>query len=151
MDSLDKIVPQAPQPDVEPDPSINPEAIVEAPGEYGSASMALTDDEPAKDVGGEVGRKAPRWNGWQIAGFVAGGVAVAAGIAAVVYARSRQAQPETRLKKLGRQIGLDRSDLSRPRADYSDMIRSGIERSRDQFDKAPLIKSAREKISAFFR
>ncbi len=133
MDSLDKIVPQAPQPDFEPDQSINPEAAIEAPEDredYDNVSMAFTDDEPARDVGGEVGRKTPRWNGWQIAGIVAGGLAVAAGIAAAVYVRSRQGRP---------------GELS-----HSDKIKSGLGRSGNAFDKAPLVKSAREKVSAFF-
>ena len=132
MDSLDKIVPQAPQPDAEMDH----DAVVDAPEDYDRADMIAVDDQPARDVGGEVGRKAPRFNAWQIAGFVAGGVAVAAGIAAVVYMRARQRQDGAKISKSG--------------LDYADRIRSGLEQSRDRFNKAPLVRSAREKVSGLF-
>lgn len=161
MDSLDKIVPQAPQPNTD----IDRDMIVDAPEAYDRADMAPwesakdsardpgrdpgRDDEPAKDVGGEVGRKA-RFSPWQIAGFVAGGVAVAAGVAAIVYMRARQSRSDVQLQKLGHEARLDRRDLSRPVLGYADQIRSGIERSRDHIARTPIVKSAREKVSAFF-
>jgi len=157
MDTLDKIVPQAPQPDTD----IDRDMIVDAPEAYDRAEMATwesakdsgrdpgRDAEPAKDVGGEVGRKA-RFSPWQIAGFLAGGVAVAAGVAAIVYMRTRQSRSVVQLEKLGNKARLDRLDLTRPALGYAEQIRSGFKRSRENLARTPLVNSAREKVSAFF-
>ena len=47
------------------------------------------DDEPAPDVGGEVGKTPRLLTAWQITGLIAGGVVLAAGIAGAIYLRSR--------------------------------------------------------------
>jgi hypothetical protein len=43
------------------------------------------DDEPAPDVGGEVGKTPRLLTAWQITGLVFGGIAIAAGIAGAIY------------------------------------------------------------------
>lgn len=83
-----KVVPQAPQP--VPDAATPPDVYTwssDQPQDRSDASAApfvLTpdeeDDEPAPDVGGEVGKTPRLLTAWQITGLVVGGLAVVAGV-----------------------------------------------------------------------
>lgn len=88
-----KVVPQAPQPTPE---EAKPQTEVYAWTPRRNEEVEpffLTgeeeDDEPAPDVGGEVGKTPRLLTAWQITGLVVGGLAIAAGIA-VYMARSRR-------------------------------------------------------------
>lgn len=87
----DKVVPQAPQP-VSPAPEADVYAWTPRRAQE-SAPFFLVgeeDDEPAPDVGGEVGKTPRLLTAWQITGLVFGGIAIAAGIAGAIYlARKR--------------------------------------------------------------
>ncbi len=54
-----------------------------------AAPFVLTDeeddDEPAPDVGGEVGKTPRLLTAWQITGLVLAGMAIAAGVAGAIY------------------------------------------------------------------
>lgn len=155
MDARDKTLPRGPQETAGPDPSHNPDAILDNPGlelekdvtthfippAGDSASLAFTDEEPADDVGGEVGRK-PLLDkrGWQIVGAVAGGVAVVAGVAAVIYARQRQT-PKSRIERFAHKAGLNKFSFSRRAMGYG----HELDRARDRLSH--LDQKAREQIS----
>ncbi len=138
MDTREKILPRGPQETAGPDPSINPDAISDNPGideatrsisglDYESPrTLAFKDDEPAADVGQEVGKKPLLTREqWQIVGAIAGGVAVA-GIAGILYARSRR--PESRVERFAHKIGLSKFNLSKPAYGY----RKQVEHARDR-------------------
>lgn len=89
----DKVVPQAPQP--ASSPGAEADVYTWSPRRsQDTAPFVLTgeedDDEPAPDVGGEVGKTPHLLTAWQITGLVMGGLAIAAGIVSAVYlARTR--------------------------------------------------------------
>ncbi len=132
MDTREKILPRGPQETSGPNPSINPDAIADNPGiddaagsitglDYDSPhSLSFKDDEPAGDVGPEVGKKPLLTREqWQIVGAIAGGVVVA-GIAGALYARSRR--PESRIERLAHRIGLNKFNLSKPAYGYRKQV-----------------------------
>lgn len=91
--STDRVVPQAPQPapspaPVEPDPYAWTTRQPQQQAPFFLTGDEDEDDEPAPDVGGEVGKTPRLLTAWQITGLVVGGLAVAAGM--VYLARSRQ-------------------------------------------------------------
>ncbi len=85
----DTVMPQAPQP-VTPEPQADVYAWSPR-REPEPAPFVLTgdesEDEPAPDVGGEVGKTPRLLTAWQITGLVLGGIALAA---AVVYLARRR-------------------------------------------------------------
>jgi hypothetical protein len=166
MDTREKILPRGPQETAGPDPSLNPDAISDNPGiddatrsisglDYESPrSLAFTDDEPAADVGQEVGKKPLLTREqWQIVGAIAGGVAVA-GIAGILYARSRR--PESRVERFAHKIGLSKFNLSKPAYGYSKQVDHARERLHHYEGKAReqlshLEELARDRLSRMDR
>lgn len=138
MDTREKILPRGPQETSGPNPSINPDAIADNPGiddatgsisglDYDSPhTLSFKDEEPAQDVGPEIGKKPLLTREqWQIVGAIAGGVAVA-GIAGILYARSRR--PESRIERFAHRIGLNKFNLSKPAYGY----RKQVDHARDR-------------------
>lgn len=139
MDTREKILPRGPQETVGPDPSLNPDAIADNPGiddatrsisglDYESPrTLSFKDDEPAADVGQEVGKKLALISReqWQIIGAIAGGVAVA-GIAGILYARSRR--PVSRVERFAHKVGLNKFDLSKPAYGYGKQVKQARDR-----------------------
>ncbi len=101
MDTLDRLIPREAETPadrdlgVNRDAEFNPDAVVDDPGGKGS---------PLPDTyldGGDEIESRPRFSAWQIAGAVAGGiavVAVVAGLTGVAYWRVRESQRMQRLK-----------------------------------------------------
>lgn len=166
MDTREKILPRGPQETSGPNPSINPDAIADNPGiddatrsisglDYDSPhSLAFKADEPAADVGPEVGKKPLiSREQWQIVGAIAGGVVVA-GIAGALYARSRR--PESRIERFAHRIGLNKFNLSKPAYGYSKQVDHARDRlhhyegkAREQM--AHLEELARDRLSRMER
>jgi hypothetical protein len=166
MDTREKTLPRGPQETAGPDPSVNPDAIVDNPGiddatgsisglDYDSPrTLAFKDDEPAGDVGPEVGKKPLLTREqWQIVGVIAGGVAVA-GIAGILYARSRR--PESRIERFAHRIGLNKFNLSKPAYGYGKQVKQARDRlhhyegkAREQM--AHLEELARDRLSRMER
>lgn len=117
MDTQDKIVPQAPQPETKAAKPKPAESLAWSSEDLASDSPLIRDtaidgedlDEPVEDVGGEVGK--PRLSTWQIAGIVAGGVAVVAAAGGYAYWRAQQNKPKTRFERFKHRLGLDKIDL----------------------------------------
>ena len=101
MDPLDRLIPREAETPADRDLGVNrdaeftPDAVVDDPGGKGS---------PLPDTyldGGDEIESRPRFSAWQIAGAVAGGiavVAVVAGLTGVAYWRVRESQRMQRLK-----------------------------------------------------
>ncbi len=101
MDTLDRLIPREAETaadrdlGVNRDAEFNPDAVVDDPGGKGSPLP-----ETYTDRGDEIESR-PSFSAWQIAGAVAGGiavVAVVAGLAGVAYWRVRETQRVQMLK-----------------------------------------------------
>jgi len=113
MDTQDKFVPRNRSRDTAVDTSVNPDAISANPGLEDGTDDAIAreaDANPDADfntdpdalapvTGPEPGDKSGLKR-WQIVGLIAGGVALAAGVAGAVYLRQQAASPKAQAKKL---------------------------------------------------
>ncbi len=114
MDTLDKLIPRnRSSRDTTIDASVNPDAISANPGLEDGIDEAMAreaDANPDADFGTDPDALAPvsgpefearaGWKPWQIAGLIAGGVALAAAVAGAVYLRRQAASPTAQAKKL---------------------------------------------------
>ncbi len=99
MDTQDKFPPRKAEEDANRDADFNPEAIAANPGLDGDDDLS---DAYGDDTDTGASGRTPLLKRWQIIGLVAGGVAVAAGVAGVAYLRMRQTpKPRTLLDRMG--------------------------------------------------
>jgi len=106
MDTQDKFPPRRDQDEVNRDADFNPEAIAANPGledELGEDGLtgAYGEDSEAENA-------KPMLNRWLVFGLVAGGLAVAAGVAGVAYWRMQQ-----RPARLADTVSLPKVDLGK--------------------------------------
>ncbi len=145
MDTQDKIVPQAPQPETKAAKTHPAESRAwssgdtstlvrdtAVDGDYFDADHVAA-DEPAEDVGGEVAR--PGLSRWQIAGIVAGGVAVAAAAGGYAYWRAQQNKPKTRFERFKHRLGLDKIDIDAVKSRVSHFDFDKFDRERKDIQK----------------
>lgn len=121
------------------DTAVNPDAI--------SANPGL--EEAAEDAGEAVAEKVKGWN-WTLIGYVAGGVALAAGIGAAVYLKNKRDREEP-LKR----FGLDRLGLKRKHLDQANAsARRVASRAQKQVRALPVrqvTKTVVNKVSGFIQ
>ncbi len=131
MDTLDKIVPQAPQPaktetpvkgarspyDQRANEALNRDTAIDG-AEDGVEYDNLQDEEPAEDVGGEIGKPKFRLSVWQIAGIAGGVTLVAAG--GIAYWRMQYNKPKSRFERFRSRLGLDNVNLDKVRSQLND-------------------------------
>ena len=118
MDTLDKLLPRnRSSRDTAVDTSINPDAIAANPGLEDGIDEAVAreaDANPDADFNGDPDALAPvtgpepavksGLKRWQIAGLIAGGVALAAGVAGALYLRQQAASPQAQARTQANKI-----------------------------------------------
>jgi len=103
MDTQDKFPPRRNEDEINRDADFNPEAIAANPGLEGEDGLAGAYGDDS-----ETESPTPGLNRWLVFGLVAGGLAVAAGVAGVAYWRMQQMQKPGRLAVM---TGLPKVDL----------------------------------------
>ena len=148
MDTQDKIVPQAPQPETKaakPNPaesrawsSGDTSTLVRntaVDGDDFGADADVAADEPAEDVGGELAKTGVHLSRWQIAGIFAGGAVVAAAVGGYAYWRAQQDKPKTRFERFKHRLGLDKIDIDAVKSRVSNFDFDKFDRERKDIQK----------------
>lgn len=123
MDTLDKI-------------SDAPTTVIGTPEDQYLSDVADEAKEAVDTAVDEAKEAAGKVNWRKIAGYAAGGLAVAGAIGAYAYWRNQQKKPETRLERLKRQLGMAHVDFKNLRSTIEQFDFDELDRSRRKLGTA---------------